>query len=169
MAGKKKSELKFSILMGAIAGIAGFFLVGIPTDVIPNDKYTRMIPAGKIEPVLLVAFSILLGIYSGTLIYAYLTRPVVKHRKDMTSTITKGAVGTIGSWFAIACPVCIPLLVSVFGTTALMTYYEPVRPYVGLLSVGLLGFGIYHNYLLITGKCKTCRIEPAVKAKKSKR
>jgi len=157
--GKKKSEKNFSILMGIIAGIAGLILVGIPTDVIPNSRYTRMIPSGMIEVILLIAFSVLLGVYAGTFIYVYLTNRVDKHKKVMASSVGKGTFGVFGSWFAISCPTCIPLLVSIFGSGALMKYYEPVRPYLGVLSVGLLAFGVYHNNKIIKGECKTCKVK----------
>jgi hypothetical protein len=46
--------------------------------------------------------------------------------------------GLAGGYLAVACPVCNVVLVSAFGSSALMTYFDPYRPVVGAVSVAVL-------------------------------
>jgi len=47
------------------------------------------------------------------------------------------------SVFAIGCPVCNKLVVLALGTGGALTYFAPVQPVLGLLSVGLLFYVLY--------------------------
>lgn len=52
-----------------------------------------------------------------------------------------GAGAVIG-FLGIACPVCNKVLVFLVGSTLLLEYFEPVRPYVALGGVALLALAI---------------------------
>ncbi len=142
----KKENIKF-FLIGVTSAIIIFLILGIPTRVIPNNFYTRMIPSTKLDLFFLITISLMLGIYIG--LFFYLKDKKKKQKNAAAYT------GAAGSFLAIACPVCIQLLVLIFGATALMTYLQPSRPYIGFLSIGLIGFGLYKEIEIIK-KCKTC-------------
>ena len=117
-----------------IIGITSLFLLvlGIPTAVIPNPYFTRMTPIYWFDYFYLIADSLLLGIYFGLVISKKLTR-----RSD-----GKIASGGLAGFFGIACPICNKLLLWLFGATWLLQYFEPIRPFVGLLSVIILLWAI---------------------------
>ena len=142
----KKENIRFSII-GIISAVIIFFLFGIPTDVIPNKFYARMIPSTSLDIFFLIAISLMLGIYIGLFFY-------LRHKKKKQSNAAAYA-GTGGSFLAISCPICINLLVWIFGAAVLMAYLEPLRPYIGFLSIGLIGFGLYREIEIIK-ECKTC-------------
>lgn len=134
-----------SALVGAAASILLFLIFGIPTDLVPNSYYTRMLPASPLDYVFLGATSVMLGGYIGLHFY----RKSGGARGDFAA-IGGGVTGL----FAFGCPVCNALLVSLVGTGALLTYYEPVRPVVGVLAIGMLGAALYLK--LKDRKCPSC-------------
>lgn len=136
----KKEYIKYFVI-GAISSIIIFFVFGIPTNVIPNDYFTRMIPVTKLDVFFLVITSLMLGTYIALFFYL-----MDKKKKCNNAT---GCIGAGGSFLAISCPTCIQFLVFIFGTAALMTYLQPIRPYIGFLSIGLIGFGLYKQISII--------------------
>lgn len=142
----RKENTKF-LLIGVISFIIIFLIFGIPTDVISNKLYTRMVPSTKLDLFFLVAASLTLGIYIGLSFYL---RDKKKKQKNAAAY-----TGAVGSFLAISCPICIQFLVLIFGAAALMAYLEPLRPYIGFLSIGLIGLGLYKEIEIIK-KCKTC-------------
>jgi len=121
-------------LIGVASSITLFFLLGIPTDVVPNPWFMRMIEVTTLDYVFLTTSSVLLGAYIG-----------IHYYKKHTATKCEVAAysGGIGSFLAFGCPVCNKILILLFGATALMTYLEPYRPFLGFTSVAVLGGAVY--------------------------
>jgi len=135
-----------SALIGASASILLFLLFGIPTDLVPNSYYARMIPASTRDYIFLGATSVMLGGYIGLQFY----RKSGGARGDLAA-LGGGVTGLL----AFGCPICNAILVSLVGTTALLTYYDPVRPAVGVLGIGLLGAALYLK--LKDRECHSCK------------
>ena len=142
----KKENIIF-LLIGIISALLIFILVGIPTAVISNKFYTRMIPSTSLDIFFLIASSLLLGSYVGLFFY-------LKHNKKKQENAYAYS-GAASSFVAISCPICIKLLVFIFGAAALMAYLAPLRPYIGFLSLALIGFGLYKEIEIIK-RYKTC-------------
>lgn len=140
-------KLMIPILIGIVAAIAIFFFFGIPTDVIENQKYIRMVPATFLDMLTLVITSLLFGTYIGLTMYIWF-------EKKGNPFSSSAAGGTVGSFVAISCPTCIHILVSIFGAAFLLKYLDPLRPFIGFLSLGLISFGIYKNIQLL--RCNSC-------------
>ena len=130
---EKQKKAKY-IMIGVLSSMGLFFLLGIPTSVIPNSFFIRMIPVKFLDYFFLIFSSVLLGSYIGV---HYYKKNQVKKCDIITTT------GGIGSFLAFGCPICNKLLVVLFGATALMTYFEPYRPVLGFVSTGLLGGALY--------------------------
>jgi len=121
-------KLKY-LFLGLGVGLLFFFVSGIVTVLLPNSFFTRMTPISTLDYVFLASSSVLLGAYVGVHYY----------KKNTTKKCdTVATTGGVGSFLAFACPVCNKLLVFLFGATALMTYFEPYRPVLGVVSNGLL-------------------------------
>jgi hypothetical protein len=135
-----------SALIGVAASVLLFLVFGIPTDLVPNRFYTRMLPASILDYVFLVATSVMLGGYIGLHFY----RKSSRGAKGDLAAMGGGVTGL----FAFGCPICNAVLVSLVGTGALLTYYEPVRPAMGVLGVGILGTALYLK--LRDRGCQSC-------------
>lgn len=135
-----------SAIIGAIASVIFFLLFGIPTALIPNSIYTRMLPASALDYVFLGATSVMLGAYIALQFYSKIAGRV----KEDLAAVGGGATGVL----AFGCPICNALLVSLLGTVAILTYYEPIRPAVGVLGVALLGAALYLKFK--NTKCSSC-------------
>ncbi len=143
-----KAEIKSTIL--GIAASAGIFLIlGIPTALIPNSIYVRMVPALMLDYAFLTATSVMLGAYISLHFYSRVAGGV----KEDLAAASGGAAGIL----AFGCPICNALLVSLLGTAAILTYYEPVRPAIGAAGIALLGAALYLKFLNI--RCFSCEDE----------
>jgi len=127
------SKIKYAFI-GIGYSIAFFFLFGIPTAVISNPWFIRMIENNTLDYVFLILSSVLLGAYVGVHYY--------KKNKSHSCGISTYA-GGVGSFLAFGCPVCNKVLVFLFGTTTLMVYFEPYRPVLGVVSSTLLVGALY--------------------------
>ncbi len=109
------------ILMGVAMAAGSFGALGTVAALWQNPLFVRMTPAGGFEILLLGALSLLLGIY-------------VAVRRPACSVRTAGVGGVVG-FLGVACPVCNQILLMIFGSELLLTYYEPVRVYVAAAGV----------------------------------
>jgi len=130
----KKVLKHVTIGVGAAAGF--LLLFGIPTDLLPNPWFVRMIPPTTLDYVFFILSSLLLGIY----VAIYL------HKRKTAKSCKTTYAGGIGSFLAFGCPICNKILVALFGATALMTYFDPYRPLLGIVSIALIGVAIYMVY-----------------------
>ncbi|MCU4976005.1 hypothetical protein OB955_25365, partial [Halobacteria archaeon AArc-m2/3/4] len=61
--------------------------------------------------------------------------------------------GLLGGFLAVGCPICNVFLLALFSSSALMTYFDPLRPVLGAISVALLAGLIYVRH---RRSCPTC-------------
>ncbi|MBR9699330.1 hypothetical protein GOV09_02650 [Candidatus Woesearchaeota archaeon] len=132
-----------SVLIGILSALALFLFFGIPTDLIENPRYIRMVEATYLDMFFLVMTSLLFGIYIATLMYIRF----VRNKKPKTEKWSMG--GAIAGFFSVSCPTCIQFLVWIFGAAFLLKYYDPLRPYIGTLSLGLLFYAVHKNSEII--------------------
>lgn len=123
-------------LVAAIAGIAWLVLSGTPTGIIDTPLFTRMTPVVWWNYPFWVGGAVLVGLLAAT----YVAGP-----GDGSSGGSQGknvAGGGLLSVFAIGCPVCNKLVVLALGYGGALTYFAPVQPVLGFLSVGLLLYAL---------------------------
>lgn len=150
-----------SVVIGIIASLILALLFGIPTALIPTKYYKRMIAATFFDYFFLAIIPVLSGIYVAV---SYYKKQMHKQYTTAKSDYL-AAGGIFPAIFAISCPICSMLLVSAFGTAALMTYFDPYRPLLGMLAVLLLGAAIYIKARSIR-ICKKCAIRKKRKIRK---
>lgn len=110
-----------------------FVLFGTVTALWKNPFFTRMTPVVGYEFLLLALESILLGLYFSI-------------KRTVCVTKASGTGGVLG-FLGIACPVCYKLLLFLFGGGFLVTYFEPVRLYVGIAGILLLGYALHKKLM----------------------
>jgi len=115
--------------------VLAIFLFGIPTALIPTGFYKRMLPPSWLDYLFLVSVSLLVG--ANVSLYFY-----KKHGKK---TCAAAGAGSIFGFFSMSCPTCVGWLVALFGSAALLAYFEPVRPILGAISVLVLAVVFLYN------------------------
>lgn len=133
-------------------GVLAALLMGIPTGIIETSFYTRMTPVRWWDYPIWLASAALIGLSLATYVRANaLTR----------ASVSEGSGRTVGasllSVFAIGCPVCNKLVVAVLGFSGALTYFSPIQPLLGLISLALLVFGLK---VRLDGE-RSCAVSPA--------
>ncbi|MFD1586542.1 hypothetical protein ACFR9U_06080 [Halorientalis brevis] len=134
---------RLRLAKGAAVSLGSFVLFGVVTGLIPNPIYVRMVPSRPVDYLFLVLTAGLLGVYVAQ-------RPPVEDRSDDRLA----TLGTVGGFLAFGCPICNAFLLALFSSSALMTYFDPLRPLLGAVAVVLLGGLVYARY---TRACETCQ------------
>lgn len=120
----------------AAAALVTFFVIGLPTDVIPNPVFGRPVPVTWWSLPVLIVTSLLAGLLFAT----YVREPgdtLVADRPART-----GGIGGALAFFAVGCPVCNKLVLIALGTTGAMELFAPLQPFLAVASVLLLGFAL---------------------------
>ena len=117
-------------------------LFGVVTGLIPNPIYVRMVPRTPLDYLFLVTTAGFLGAYT-------YQRPVERARTDERTATASVVTG----FLAFGCPVCNVVLLALFGSSALLTYLEPLRPLLGGVSVLLFGGLLYYRSRRSCDRC----------------
>ena len=129
---------------GAAVSVGAFLLFGGVTGLIPNPVYVRMVPRTPLDYLFLTLTALLLGVYAAQ-------RVPTGERHDGVA-----AVGTVGGFLAFGCPICNAFLLALFSSSALMTYFDPLRPYLGVVATVLLAGLVYYRH---SRACAACRVD----------
>lgn len=109
-------------------GFATALLIGIPTVLIPNRWFGRAIPPRPLDYVIFALTVVLVAALAAT--YALpLTCPT--RERSLTA-------GGLLSFFAVGCPVCNKLVVLALGWSGATTYFAPIQPFLGAVSLVVL-------------------------------
>jgi hypothetical protein len=132
--------------VAVLAGIATYFLLGIPTDVVNNRVFGRSIASTPWSMPVLIGTAVLSGLLAAT--YVGVT--------VFDSTAKMGTIGGAFSFFAIGCPVCNKLVLIALGTTGAINYFGPIQPYLAFAGLVLLTWA----FLRRIKNASTCAIAP---------
>ena len=117
---------------GLAGGVATTLMIGIPTVLIPNPWFSRMTPVRPQDYVFLVLTALLAAALTAS--YALPAACPLQEGK-----LTAGGML---SFMAVGCPVCNKIVVLAIGMSGAMSYFQPIQPLLGLVSLALLGFGL---------------------------
>jgi undecaprenyl pyrophosphate phosphatase UppP len=112
------------LLKSAGVGVGTFLLLGTVTGLIPNPIYVRMVDRTPAD----YAFLLATAAFAGAFVY---------QRSLAEEPIGTGLAtgGIVGGFLAFGCPICNAVLLALFSSSALMTYFDPLRPVLGVISV----------------------------------
>lgn len=108
---------------------------GVPTDIVDTSLFTRMTPVVWWNYPFWVAGAVLVGLLAAT----YVAEPSGGRAQSQEKNVAGGGLLSV---FAIGCPVCNKLVVLALGYGGAMTYFAPIQPLLGFLSVGLLLYAL---------------------------
>jgi len=123
-------------LVAVLVMAASALVVGIPTGIISTGFYTRMTPTTWWDYPVWALSAVLVGLTAAT---------YVRSRDPAASQPRVGgrALGaTLLSAFAVGCPICNKLVVALIGVSGALSYWAPLQPILGVMSLGLLATGL---------------------------
>jgi hypothetical protein len=123
--------------LAAAAGAVGAALaIGLPTEIVPNPWFHRMMPVEWWNLPVLLATAVL----SGLLLATYVRDGRTAAGRDAAGT--RGGVGGLLAFFAVGCPVCNKLVVVALGTSGAMSWFAPAQPFLALGALALLAVAL---------------------------
>lgn len=115
--------------------------VGVPTDVLPNPWFSRMTPVRPLDAILWPLTSVAIG--------AVLATYAVPGRTPRPAQA--GAAGGVLSALAVGCPTCNQLVVAALGVSGALTYFAPIQPALGALSLAVAGLALRRRLIGVRG------------------
>jgi hypothetical protein len=116
-------------LTAAGGTLAAGVLIGVPTDVLANPWFTRIVPVRPLDYVIWALTSLLTGALAAT----YLLPGATPDRRPGRAGLGAGLLG----WLAVGCPVCNKVVVLLLGSSGALSYFAPLQPVLGALAVVL--------------------------------
>jgi hypothetical protein len=121
---------------------------GLVTAVIPNPIFGRQIPPEPFAIGVWLLSAPLMGFVMATyttpvpaspLVAAFPLGPAQVATQERRST-TLGTLAGLGAFLAIGCPVCNKVALLLLGASGALSFYAPIQPLIGAVSLVLLGF-----------------------------
>ena len=123
-------------LVALAAGVAAALLTGIPTGMVETSLFTRMTPVTWWNYPVWAVSSVLAGLIAATYVRAGAGAGAVEPEAADRSRST--AAATVVSALAVGCPVCNKLVVAAIGTSGALSFWAPIQPILGVLSIAVL-------------------------------
>jgi hypothetical protein len=126
----------FSRRQWKVAGwswLVALVIMGVAGETLPGASVGRVVPIQWWNYVTLVLSPPLIALIVATFVPS--GQPRRSRRWGKAGTGVGGAAGTL----AMACPVCNPLAIPIFGAAGVLSFLAPYRGLVALLSIVLLG------------------------------
>jgi hypothetical protein len=137
----------------ALAAVATFLAIGLPSDVIANPVFGRPVDVTWWSYPVLVVTALLCGL----LVATYVREPteasdpagfgdvigvpaLADDELDRPGRI--GGFGGLLAFFAVGCPTCNRLVVVAVGSSGALDWFAPAQPLLAILSLGLLGWAL---------------------------
>jgi predicted permease len=130
--------------------LAALLIMGVGGETLPGASAGRVVPTQWWNYVTLILSPPLIALIVATFVPP--GQPRRARRWTKAGTGVGGAAGTL----AMACPVCNPLAIPLFGAAGVLSFLAPYRSLIALLSVALLAVTL----LLRLRTTRTCQLTP---------
>jgi hypothetical protein len=143
----------FSRRQWKVAGwsyLAALLIMGVAGETLPGASVGRVVPVQWWNYVTLILSPPLIALIAATFVPP--GQPGRSRRWGKTGTGVGGAAGTL----AMACPVCNPLAIPIFGAAGVLSFLAPYRGVIALLSVVLLAATL----LIRLRTTRSCQLTP---------
>src|SRR5712691_2390393 len=129
--------------LSALYTAGSALLLGIPTLLIPNHLFSRIVPTSPQDYVIWIISALLLGPLLALMTLYPMPSGKVAQGKGSLAGSGRTFGGALLSFFSIGCPVCNKVVVLLLGVGGAMTIFNPLRPFLGLASVALLSVTLF--------------------------
>lgn len=119
-------------VLGITAGAA--LLIGLPTRLIPNPIFVRMIPTTPVDYVIFAISVVLMGL---TL--------ALPQRTAHPGAEKQSLLGGLGTFLAVGCPTCNKLVLLLLGSGGALNYFAPLQPILGVGAIFLVVAALYRR------------------------
>jgi hypothetical protein len=130
--------------------LAALLIMGVAGETLPGASAGRVVPLQWWNYVTLILSPPLIALIVATFVPS--GQPGRARRWAKAGTGAGGAAGTL----AMACPVCSPLAVPLFGAVGVLSFLAPYRGLIAMLSVVLLALTL----LLRLRTTRACQLTP---------
>ena len=139
--------------LSALYAAGSALLLGIPTRLIPTPLFSRVVPTGPQDYVIWIVSALLLGpLLSLMTLYPMPSQKAARGKRSIAGT-GRAFGGALLSFFSVGCPVCNKVVVLLLGLGGAMTIFNPLRPYLGLASIVLLGVTLFLRVRVVRYGC----------------
>lgn len=114
------------VVLAAIGAMLSAIALGIPTAIIPNPLFDRIIEAGPSNYFFWAATSVV----TGALLATYALPRTIKDR-----AAEAGLGGGFLAYLAVGCPLCNKAVVALLGASGAVTIFQPIQPFLGALGL----------------------------------
>ena len=143
---KSKQKLKrLSMGVGIFSGLSIFVIFAAVSVLIETRLFQRMTPVYFYDYIFLLLTSILSGTFIGLWYYTK------KTSRKCSAAATGGA---LGGFLSFGCTICNKLIVLAIGVTGALTYFAPIQPILGIVSIILLSWAVYMQSKSLSGGTK---------------
>jgi hypothetical protein len=139
--------------LSAALSLGAALLLGLPTRLIPNGIWTRTVPTQPFDYVIWILSFLLIGPLAA-MMWLY---PLPKVVTPTSGGRVRVVMGSLLSYLSVGCPVCNKVVVFLFGLGGAMTFFNPLRPWLGLASVLILGVTVYYRVRTLRFGCPVPR------------
>jgi hypothetical protein len=149
-----RSTLDRRFWVVAVAATTGsLLLLGVPTAVIPNPFFVRMVPTETFNVLVWLLSAPLIGLLIGT--YVRPPRPALD-RATGEPGAGRTTLGGVAAYLAIGCPICNKVVVAALGVGGALSYFAPLQPIIGAGSLALLGATLVWRLRDRARRCERC-------------
>jgi len=129
-------------------------LLGVPTRLVPNPLFSRIVPTGPQDYVIWIVSALLLGPLLSLMTLYPMPSPKAAPGKRSIAGTGRAFGGALLSFFSVGCPVCNKVVVLLPGLGGAMTIFNPLRPFLGLASIVLLGVTLFLRVRVVRYGCR---------------
>jgi hypothetical protein len=123
----------------AAGAVVTALLIGLPTEIVPNPWFRRMMPVEWWNVPVWLATSAFAGLLLATYVRDDPTDAVVEGPDPAR---TRGGIGSVLAFFAVGCPICNKLVVLALGTSGAMNWFAPAQPVLALAALVMLAVAL---------------------------
>ena len=134
--------------------IGSALLLGIPTRLVPNPLFSRMVPTSPQDYVIWIVSALLLGPLLALMTLSPMSSQRVAQGKRSSFDRGRTFGGALLSFFSVGCPVCNKVVVLLLGVGGAMTMFNPLRPFLGLASIALLSVTLFLRVRAVRHGCR---------------
>lgn len=140
--------------LSALYTAGSTLLLGIPTRLIPTSLFSRVVPTSPQDYAIWIVSALLFGpLLSLMTLYPMPSAKAAQGKGSLAGT-GRAVGGALLSFFSVGCPVCNKVVVLLLGLGGAMSIFNPLRPFLGLASIALLGITLFLRVRVVRYGCR---------------
>jgi predicted membrane protein len=140
--------------VSALYAAGAALLIGIPGVLIPNHLFIRTVPTSPLDYVIWVVSALLIGPLLGlATLYPVEPKQATPNSNRSLAGSGRALAGIVLSFFSVGCPACNKVVVLLLGFGGAMTFFNPLRPFLGLAAIVLMSVTLFMRVRVLRHGC----------------